>query len=130
MSTKYAELMRIASQIISVASPADFEYTKKLIEAADEIERQEPVFMWHRGATAEESEVVDVDCACPCCVPLYAHPQPVLDASALVEALEELVDLMQGVIDGDYVPDCLTLQPATAALAAHRKQGVKHDNQD
>ena len=36
------------------------------------IKAQEPAFMWHKGATEDESEVVDVDCACPCCVPLYA----------------------------------------------------------
>lgn len=38
------------------------------------IKAQEPAFMWHKGATEDESEVVDVDCACPCCVPLYAAP--------------------------------------------------------
>ena len=32
------------------------------------------------------------------------------------EALSELTDLMQGVIDGDYTPDSFTLQPARAAL--------------
>lgn len=37
-------------------------------------------------------------------------------APDLVEALEELVDLMQGVIDGDYKPDSFTLKPAKAAL--------------
>lgn len=103
--------------------PKTDEEKSAFLSAADEIERQEPVFMWHRGAEDDESEVVDVDCACPCCVPLYAHPQPVPDVSALVEALEELVDLMQGVIDGDYEPDCLTLQPATIALAPYRKGG-------
>ena len=35
----------------------------------------------------------------------------------VVEALSELVDLMQGVIDGEYTPDSFTLQPARAALA-------------
>lgn len=35
----------------------------------------------------------------------------------VVEALTELVDLMQGVIDGEYMPDSFTLQPARAALA-------------
>ena len=43
-----------------------------------------------------------------------------LESSApvgVVEALSELVDLMQGVIDGEYTPDSFTLQPARAALA-------------
>ena len=31
-------------------------------------------------------------------------------------ALEELTDLMQGVIEGDYKPDSFTLQPAREAL--------------
>jgi hypothetical protein len=33
------------------------------------------------------------------------------------DALAELVDLMQGVIDGNYEPDSFTLQPARAALS-------------
>lgn len=37
-------------------------------------------------------------------------------APAMYEALSELVDLMQAVIDGDYTPDSFTLQPARAAL--------------
>lgn len=32
-------------------------------------------------------------------------------------ALAELIDLMQGVIDGTYTPDSFTLQPARAAIA-------------
>lgn len=32
------------------------------------------------------------------------------------EALSELTDLMQGVIDGDYTPDSFTLQPARDTL--------------
>lgn len=35
----------------------------------------------------------------------------------LVEALDELVDLMDAVIDGDYTPDSFTNQPARAAIA-------------
>jgi hypothetical protein len=31
-------------------------------------------------------------------------------------SLEELVDLVQGIIDGEYEPDHLTLQPAKIAL--------------
>jgi hypothetical protein len=38
-------------------------------------------------------------------------------APELLEALQELRDLMQGVIDGDYEPDSLTLQIADAAIA-------------
>lgn len=39
----------------------------------------------------------------------------------VVEALEELCGLMQGVIDGDYTPDSFTLQPANAAIAKLRE---------
>lgn len=34
----------------------------------------------------------------------------------LIEALEELVNLMQDTIDGEYKPDSFTLQPAQKAL--------------
>lgn len=37
-------------------------------------------------------------------------------ADDILAALIELTDLMQGVIDGDYIPDSFTLQPAHAAL--------------
>jgi hypothetical protein len=36
----------------------------------------------------------------------------------LVEALQELVDLMEEVRQGEYVPDSFTTQPARIALAA------------
>jgi hypothetical protein len=48
------------------------------------IKAQEPAFMWHKGATEDESEVVDVDCACPCCVPLYAAPVSEAKAQGVV----------------------------------------------
>lgn len=35
----------------------------------------------------------------------------------LLEALKELRDLMQGVIEGDYSPDSFTLQIADKAIA-------------
>ena len=35
----------------------------------------------------------------------------------MLEALEELVELMEGVIQGDYSPDNLTTQPAKLAIA-------------
>ena len=41
-------------------------------------------------------------------------------APELYDALDELADLMQGVIEGDYKPDSLTLQVAKAALAKAR----------
>jgi hypothetical protein len=44
------------------------------------------------------------------------------DVSALVEALEELVDLMEDTRQGEYIPDSFTTQPARIALATHRKQ--------
>lgn len=46
----------------------------------------------------------------------YAMIQLEADNKRLREALVELVDLMQGVIDGEYTPDSFTLQPARAAL--------------
>lgn len=48
------------------------------------IKAQEPAFMWHKGATEDESEVVDVDCACPCCVPIYAAPVSEAKAQGVV----------------------------------------------
>ena len=48
------------------------------------IKAREPAFMWHKGATEDESEVVDVDCACPCCVPLYAAPVSEAKAQGVV----------------------------------------------
>lgn len=45
------------------------------------------------------------------------------DMKSLVEALEELVDLMEDVRQGEYIPDSFTTQPARIALAAHRKGG-------
>lgn len=41
-------------------------------------------------------------------------------AEELLEALEELHGLMQGVIEGDYMPDSFTLQVAEAAIAKAR----------
>lgn len=51
-----------------------------------------------------------------------AEQQPAPDVSALVEALEELIDLMEDTRQGEYVPDSFTTQPARIALAAYRKQ--------
>lgn len=55
----------------------------------------------------------------------------------LLEDADELADLMQGVIDGDYVPDSLTLQPikgsmdrARAALAQSEPAGVTDEELD
>lgn len=49
---------------------------------------------------------------------MYAHL--IAAAPELYEALNELADLMQGVIEGDYKPDRFTLQVAKAALAKAR----------
>ncbi len=38
------------------------------------------------------------------------------DVQEMREVLLELVDLMQGVIDGEYKPDSFTLQPAKNIL--------------
>ncbi|RKG68675.1 hypothetical protein D7V80_11805 [Corallococcus sp. CA054B] len=44
-------------------------------------------------------------------------PGLVADNAALVDALKELADLMDGVIDGSYTPDSFTLQVAHRVLA-------------
>lgn len=44
------------------------------------------------------------------------------DVSVLIEALEELVDLMEDTRQGEYIPDSFTTQPARIALEAYRKQ--------
>lgn len=51
--------------------------------------------------------------------------QPALDAAGLVKALEELVDLVEDIRKGEYIPDSFTTQPARIALAAYRKGGEK-----
>ena len=38
-------------------------------------------------------------------------------APDLLDACEELVDLVEDIISGAYKPDCLTTQPARAAIA-------------
>lgn len=40
------------------------------------------------------------------------------DNKRLREALDDLASCMTGVIEGDYIPDSFTLQPAREALAA------------
>ena len=52
------------------------------------------------------------------------------EVAELVEALEELVDLMEGVYQGEYIPDSLTTQPARAALAAYRAREGGLDKED
>ena len=66
--------------------------------------------------------------------PLYLHPQPSPDVSALVEALESLLEVQdedcrydhQGYCQNhnlDHVDDGCRVARAKTALAAHRKQG-------
>lgn len=45
------------------------------------------------------------------------------EVSALVDALEELVGLVEDYRQGEYIIDSLTTQPARIALTAYRKQG-------
>lgn len=54
-------------------------------------------------------------------IPIYTASPPAPDVSALVAALEELVDLVEDIRQGEYIPDSFTTQPARIALAAHRK---------
>lgn len=69
---------------------------RAMIGAAPDVQG-EPVFMWHKGATEDESEVVDVDCACPCCVPLYATPQPAERPPAAKFKHGDLVRKIKGI---------------------------------
>lgn len=46
------------------------------------------------------------------------------DVSELVEALEELVVLMEDTHLGEYTPDSFTSQPARVAIASYRKGGI------
>jgi hypothetical protein len=71
----------------------EIEYRRRWAEVSAELaalKAQEPVFMWHKGATEEESEVVDVDCACPCCVPLYAAPVVSSEQQGVVDVVPGL----------------------------------------
>lgn len=79
-----------------------------------------------KSATTYNAEVAQRWCAKGWPVtPLYTAPQPAEqpDVTQLVEALEELIDLMEDIRQGEYVPDSFTTQPARIALVAHRKQG-------
>lgn len=76
------------------------------IMAAASAGKGEPAFMWHKGATEDESEVVDVDCACPCCVPLYtAAAKPDWRAHSVNyakgEKCPETIETLQAAWDRD-----------------------------
>jgi len=43
--------------------------------------------------------------------------QLIAAAPDMYEALTELIDIVQGILDGDYKPDSFTLQPARYAIA-------------
>ena len=43
------------------------------------------------------------------------------DKAELVEVLEELADLMDAVIEGEYEPDSFTTQPASLAIVKHKE---------
>lgn len=45
-------------------------------------------------------------------------------APELLEALEEMVDLFDGLVSGEYQPDSFTTQPARAAIA--KAKGEDH----
>jgi hypothetical protein len=58
--------------------------------------------------------------------PSRSKPTPVTytetEVKELYECLEELAELMQGVIDGEYKPDSFTTQPAIKVLANFKKK--------
>lgn len=58
-----------------------------------------------------EGQVVAVD------VISKENVQLIVAAPDMLEALEELTELMEGVIQGDYKPDSFTTQPARMAIA-------------
>ena len=70
---EYSDIMERHGKLQMTAGAIAEERNQLRAELAA-LKAQEPAFMWHKGATEDESEVVDVDCACPCCVPLYAAP--------------------------------------------------------
>ena len=51
-------------------------------------------------------------------------------AQQIEEALSELMDLMDGVREGDYKPDSFTNQPAEEALAAIRAARAQEKSED
>lgn len=55
--------------------------------------------------------------------PEMQEQHPTSDVSILVEALEELVDLMEDTRQGEYTPDSFTTQPARIAIDAYRRGG-------
>lgn len=49
--------------------------------------------------------------------PNLANARLIAASPCLLEALEELVDLFDGLVSGEYQPDSFTTQPARAAIA-------------
>lgn len=76
----------------------------------------EPVFMWHRGAADDESEVVDVDCACPCCVPLYTAPQPA-GAALPPEITREMLGMIIDEVFGGGIEDASVIEDIYRVIA-------------
>lgn len=48
---------------------------------------------------------------------MHANARLIAASPCLLEALEELVDLFDGLVSGEYQPDSFTTQPARAAIA-------------
>ena len=75
----------------------------------------------HRWASASE-EVLTFDEANSLLRGITLPTAP--EVPLLVEALEELIDLMEDIRQGEYTPDSFTTQPARIALAAYRKKAT------
>jgi hypothetical protein len=113
--------VRDAAQYL-IRYPGDDYAQRHLLERIDQLEAR--LTAAQQQGSGDLGEVVCLACGDPimpmgqvchaCSHPVSAPPSAPV---GVVEALSELVDLMQGVIDGEYKPDSFTLQPARAALA-------------
>lgn len=78
--------------------------SQKVAELTDQLNEQAVCDKFFEATTAEFAKTV------------RENARLCADNVRIVNTLYELVCLMQGVIDGDYEPDSLTLQPAREVL--------------
>ena len=114
--------MEMAIRMAVLAAPDHFAGVSNMVAAAVQ---GEPVAYWD-GDTVEEGTAFQLKRDSIYKIPLYAHPQPAPDVSALVEALTELCD----EIDKHEIHAAISKtsiswfkRKARKALADHRKGG-------